>query len=35
VDIDKNRTLLGWSPPINVDKAMQQTARDFMEKHSK
>lgn len=35
VDIDKNRTLLGWSPPINVDKAMQQTARDFMEKHPK
>lgn len=26
VDISKNRELLGWTPPVNMDKAMLQTA---------
>jgi len=35
VDISKNRTLLGWTPPINLDKAMRQTAGYFLEKNTK
>lgn len=31
VDIDKNRRLLGWTPPHSVDSALQRTARDFLE----
>lgn len=32
VDISKNFELLGWTPPVNVDKAMRQTAGHFLEK---
>ncbi|WP_454876740.1 UDP-glucose 4-epimerase family protein [Pseudomonas farris] len=35
VDISKNRELLGWTPPINMDKAMRQTAGHYLEKHTK
>lgn len=30
VDIGKTRSLLGWSPPVSVDKALAMTAADFM-----
>lgn len=30
VDIDATRRLLGWSPPLSVDSALQQTASDFL-----
>lgn len=29
VNIDKTRTLLNWSPPVTVDDALAETARDF------
>ncbi|MDH0727289.1 SDR family oxidoreductase [Stutzerimonas stutzeri] len=29
VDIDKTRSLLGWSPPVSVDKALAMTAAAF------
>jgi nucleoside-diphosphate-sugar epimerase len=32
VDISKNRELLGWVPPIDVDTAMRRTANHFLEK---
>lgn len=31
VDISKNKTLLGWEPPIGVDEALIRTARYFKE----
>lgn len=35
VDISKNRELLGWSPPVNIEKAMRQTAGHYLEKQIK
>ena len=35
IDINKNRELLGWTPPINMDKAMRQTAGHYLEKQTK
>ncbi|SFA70072.1 Nucleoside-diphosphate-sugar epimerase [Pseudomonas sp. NFIX10] len=35
VDINKNRELLGWTPPINIEKAMSQTAGHYLEKQTK
>lgn len=35
VDISKNRELLGWAPPVNMDKAMRQTAGHYLDKHTK
>jgi len=35
VDISKNRELLGWIPPVNMDKAMHQTAGHYLEKQTK
>ena len=35
VDISKNRALLGWTPPINLNEAMRQTAAHFLEKQTK
>lgn len=35
VDISKNRDLLGWTPPVNMDKAMRQTAGHYLEKQTK
>lgn len=35
VDISKNRELLGWTPPVNMDKAMRQTAGHYLDKHTK
>lgn len=35
VDINKNRELLGWTPPVNLDKAMRQTADHYLEKQTK
>ncbi|MGA5482598.1 UDP-glucose 4-epimerase family protein [Pseudomonas siliginis] len=35
IDISKNRELLGWTPPINIDKAMRQTADHYLEKQTK
>ncbi|MCY1281864.1 N-acetyl-alpha-D-glucosaminyl-diphospho-ditrans,octacis-undecaprenol 4-epimerase [compost metagenome] len=31
VDIEKNRRVLGWIPPVSVDEALRKTARDFLE----
>lgn len=31
VDIDKNRELLGWLPPVSVDRAMRQTVNHFLD----
>ncbi len=31
VDITKNRELLGWTPPVNVDSALILTAKYFLE----
>ena len=30
VDIAKTRTQLGWSPPLSVDRALKETADDFL-----
>lgn len=35
VDISKNRELLGWTPPISMDKAMHQTAGHYLGKQTK
>ncbi|VVN93220.1 UDP-glucose 4-epimerase family protein [Pseudomonas fluorescens] len=35
VDINKNRELLGWAPPVNIEKAMRQTAGHYLEKQTK
>ena len=35
VDISKNSDLLGWTPPVNMDKAMRQTAGHYLEKQKK
>ncbi|MNY75024.1 hypothetical protein D3C86_2141960 [compost metagenome] len=35
VDISKNRELLGWVPPIDVDTAMRRTAGHFLDTHAK
>lgn len=35
VDISKNRELLGWTPPVNMDKAMRQTASHYLDKQKK
>ena len=35
VDISKNRELLGWVPPIDVDTAMRRTADHFLDTHTK
>ncbi len=31
VDISKTKTLLGWTPPVSLDAALQRTARHFLE----
>ncbi|WP_095196499.1 SDR family oxidoreductase [Pseudomonas sp. Irchel 3A7] len=31
VDISKNRELLGWVPPVNIDRAMRRTAGHFQD----
>ena len=31
VDIDKTRSLLGWTPPLSVDEALHRAARHFLE----
>ncbi|HEK1688075.1 TPA: SDR family oxidoreductase [Pseudomonas putida] len=31
VDIEKTRSLLGWTPPLSVDDALRQAASDFQE----
>lgn len=35
VDIDKNRELLGWLPPVSVDRAMRQTVNHFLDTSAK
>lgn len=30
IDIGKTRDLLGWTPPISVDKALNQTAQEYL-----
>lgn len=35
VDISKNRELLGWTPPVSIDKAMCETAGDYLDKQAK
>lgn len=35
VDISKNRELLGWTPPINMDKALLQAAGYYQERQTK
>jgi len=35
VDITKNRELLGWTPPVNMDNAMRQTAGHYLDKQAK
>lgn len=30
VDISKNRNLLGWNPPLNVDEGLYKTAQGFL-----
>lgn len=35
VDIGKNRKQLGWIPPISMDKALRQTADDYLDKKTK
>ena len=34
VDISKTRNLLGWTPPVSLDSALQQTANDFLEQQN-
>lgn len=31
VDIEKNRRMLGWTPPVGVDEALEKTARYFLD----
>ncbi|RZN98795.1 SDR family oxidoreductase [Pseudomonas moorei] len=31
VDISKTETVLGWTPPVSIDKALNLTARNFLE----
>jgi nucleoside-diphosphate-sugar epimerase len=31
VDISKNRQLLGWTPPVTLDKALSLTAQHFLD----
>jgi len=31
VDISKTRSLLGWSPPVTVEDALNRTAKEFLE----
>lgn len=33
VDISKNRQLLGWTPPVTLDKALGLTAQHFLDSH--
>ncbi|AIC21450.1 UDP-glucose 4-epimerase [Pseudomonas chlororaphis subsp. aureofaciens] len=35
VDIDKNFELLGWKPPVNVDRAMRQTVNHYLDANTK
>lgn len=35
VDISKNNELLGWTPPVNMTKAMRQTAAYYLEKQTR
>lgn len=35
VDISKTRELLNWSPPINIDEALRNTAKYFLEHQGK
>jgi nucleoside-diphosphate-sugar epimerase len=35
VDINKNRELLGWVPPINMEQAMRETAVHYLEMQTK
>ncbi|WP_248743847.1 MULTISPECIES: UDP-glucose 4-epimerase family protein [unclassified Pseudomonas] len=35
VNIEKNRDVLGWTPPVTVDKAMLQTARYYLDEQTK
>jgi UDP-glucose 4-epimerase len=35
VDISKTRELLDWTPPVSVDEALHQTAKNFLELHTK
>ncbi|MDN4545793.1 SDR family oxidoreductase [Pseudomonas sp. C32] len=35
VDINKNRELLGWTPPVNMDNAMLQTAGYYQGKQAR
>ncbi len=34
VDMSRTRELLGWSPPLRVNDALRQTARDFLEQRA-
>ena len=31
VDIEKNRRILGWTPPVNVDEGINRTVRRFLD----
>jgi nucleoside-diphosphate-sugar epimerase len=31
VDISKTRTLLGWTPPVSIEEAMEKTARHYLD----
>ncbi|CAI8965978.1 hypothetical protein EMIT093MI4_80170 [Pseudomonas sp. IT-93MI4] len=35
VNIEKNLEVLGWRPPVNVDQAMLQTARYYLDEQTK
>lgn len=35
VDISKNHDLLGWTPPVNMDEALRQTAGYYLDKLTK
>lgn len=35
VDIDRTRSVLGWTPPLTVDEALKITASDYMENEKK
>jgi lipopolysaccharide/colanic/teichoic acid biosynthesis glycosyltransferase/nucleoside-diphosphate-sugar epimerase len=35
VDIEKNRLLLGWSPPLGTDEGLLQVAEDYLENNLK